>query len=159
MKSPVHLRVTGLDLFRLHDQVHPRVATRISRVIGRRDPLRIFLRAPLERQEVVVAAATARIAAADGRSGLIDRAAAFLGVEEAADLAEDRIGLLPHHVLATPDRLGELAARRTERQAMMLGQPLHVPFVERNEGVGAAVSGALAAIIHEVRIPLSRCRL
>ena len=55
---------------------------------------------------------------------MINRAAAFLGVKELADLAVDFILLAPHDTLVAVGGLEELLLRRLERQVEMLGDPL-----------------------------------
>src|SRR6476469_3954409 len=109
------------------------------------------MRPPLERQEVVVAAAAAGIAAAHGWARLVDRAAALVGVEERADAAEMLVGLAANGILAAVPLDRELGLGLLEGEVEMLGKPLHVPLVEGDQRVGAAVTGALFAVIHRAR--------
>ena len=60
-----------------------------SLVVGGGDVLGIFLGAALEGQEVVIAAAPAGEAPAQRGTRVVDGAAPLVGVEEAADAAED----------------------------------------------------------------------
>ncbi len=114
------------------------------------DELLVLLRTALEGEEVVIAAAAARKAPAQAGAGLIHRAAALLGIEEAADAAEDLVRLAPHGVLGPPPFGGELAARLLEREVEVLGEPLHVTLGQPDERIRAAVSGAFLAIVHRV---------
>mgnify|MGYP003343487195 CR=1 FL=1 len=116
-------------------------------VVGRRNEVRVFLVPAFGRQEVVIAAAPTRIFAAGLGPRRVDGAAAFLGVEEAADAPEDRIGLAAHGVFLVAIHFGELLARGLEAEAEMLGQPFDVGFGERNERIGTAIAGAFEAIV------------
>src|ERR1043165_3012107 len=92
-------------------------------VPGGRDMVGIFLGIPFRHQEAVIAAAAARIFAADGGASAVNRAAALGGVEEAADLAEMPVGLAAHGIGLFAIHLGEFLARCLESQAEMIGQP------------------------------------
>src|SRR5262249_30748602 len=105
-------------------------------------------RLALERQEIVVAAARAGIAAAGGGPRLVDRAATLLGIEEAANPAEVHVLLAAHGILMTPALAGELGSGHLEAKGKVLGQPLDVALGQGNQGVGAAVAGALLAVVH-----------
>src|SRR5438128_1136054 len=109
-------------------------------VPGGCDMVGIFLGIPLRHQEAVIAAAATGIIAADGGPGGVDGAAALVGVEEAADLAEMPVGLAPHGIGLLAVHLGELRARRLEAEAEMVGQPLHVALLQRDKGIGAAIA-------------------
>ena len=66
-------------------------------------------------------------------------------------MAEVLVFLPPHGVLAPVCFFGERAARLLEAHIVMLGEPLNVPFVERDQWVGATVPGAIATIVHAFR--------
>src|SRR6202012_4747077 len=101
------------------------------------------------------AAAAARIFAADGGPGLVDGAAALVGVEEAADLAEMHIGLAAHGIGLVAVHLGEFAARGLEAQPEVIGQPLHITLLERDQGIGAAIARTLRTVIGRHDLPAS----
>ena len=110
--------------------------------------LGIFLGRPFRQQEIIVAAGPAAgIFAANGRPRGVNRAAPRLGVEEAADAAEMLIRLAPHRIGLVGLDLGEFLARVFERQAEMVGQPLDIALLERNDGIGAAIARTFRAII------------
>ena len=85
-------------------------------VIGDGDEGCVVLGAALVHQKIIVAAADfrARIIAAGGGAGLVDRAAAFLGVEELADAAKVFVALTAHQVFVAVAFARELGARRSE---------------------------------------------
>src|SRR5258706_15453855 len=116
-------------------------------VPSRGDVIGVFLGVPLRHQESVIAASPARIFAADGGAGGVYRAAALIGVEEPADLAEMGVSLAPHGIGLFAVHLGELLARRLEAEAEMVGQPLHIALLERDQGIGAAIARAFRTII------------
>jgi len=93
----------------------------------------IFLRISFRHQEAVIAATAAGIFAADGGAGAINGAGALFDIEEAARLAEMRIGLAPHGIGLLAVHFGELLAGRFEAQAKMIGQALYVAFLERDQ--------------------------
>ena len=77
-------------------------------VIGEGDELVVLLRAALEGQEIVVAAAaSAGKRAAYGGPRLVDGAAPLLGVEEAADAAVNRVLFTPHGIFPPMRDLGK----------------------------------------------------
>src|SRR5262245_3947030 len=119
-----------------------------SLVVGDGDELGVLLGAPLEGQEVVVAAASAGEAATERRARLVDRAAALLGVEEAAHAPEDLVRLAPHGVLAAPALDRELGLGLAEGDPKVLGQPFHIALVERDQRIGAAIAGTFLAVVH-----------
>ncbi len=126
----------------------PRAQASGSPVVGGRYELLILLRTPLEGQEVVVAAAASRIASAGGGPRLVDGAPALFRIEEAAGAAEVRIGLAAHGIFVAPALDRELGLCFLEAQAEMLGEPLHVALIERDERVAAAVAGTFLAVVH-----------
>src|SRR5262245_18576243 len=119
-----------------------------SLVVGGGDELGVFLGAPLEDEEVVIAAAAAGEAAAEGGARVVAGAAALLGVEEAADAAEDLARLAAHGVLAAPALDRELGLGVSEGDPEVLGEPLHIALVEGDQRIGAAVAGAFLAVVH-----------
>ena len=77
-------------------------------VVGERYEFWVLLSPALEAQKVVIAAAAAaRKGPAHTGPGLVDRAAALVRVEEAANPAKDRILLAPHRVFSPVILLGE----------------------------------------------------
>src|SRR5689334_12966922 len=100
----------------------------------------VLLGIPLRHQEAVIAAATAGIFTADGGAGSVNRAAALGGVKETADLAEMLVRLAPHGIRLLAIHFGEFLARRLETEAEMVGQPLHIAFLEGDQGIGAAIA-------------------
>jgi hypothetical protein len=55
--------------------------------------------------------------------------------------------------LASAIHLGEFLAGGFEAEAEMLGQPLHVTLVERDQGIGAAIARTLRTIIKAHGVP------
>src|SRR5207245_58609 len=122
-----------------------------SLVVGGGDEVGVLLGAPLEGQEVVIAAAPAGEAAAQRWARLVNGAGPLLGVEEPAHPTEDVVLLAPQGILVIPALDRELGLRLPEAQAEVLRQPLHVALGDGDERVGAAVAGALLAIVHRVQ--------
>src|SRR5262245_21421405 len=120
----------------------------LSFVVGGGDEFGVFLSPPLEGEKIIVAAAAARIAAAQRRPRFVNRAAPLVDVKEATDAAEDRIGLASHRVLAAPALHSEFLSGRLEAQSKVLGEALDIALVEGDQGIGAAIAGALLAIVH-----------
>ena len=88
------------------------------------DPVWVFLGVAFEGQEIVVAAAAlAGEFAADGGAGIIDRAAAGLGVDELADRGEMLIFLVTQDAFALFLALhGELLVRFLGADAKVVGK-------------------------------------
>src|SRR5262249_33073205 len=78
--------------------------------------------------------------------GLVDCAAALLGVEEPADAPEVLVLLAAHGILVTIALDRELGLGLVEAQIEVFGQPLHITLGEGDKRVGAAIPGALLAI-------------
>src|ERR1700761_6259657 len=129
-----------------------------SRIPGRGDVILVFLGIALRHQEAVVAAATARIFAADGGARFIYGAAALLGVEEAADFPEMLVGLAAHGIGLFGIDLSELLARGRKGQAEIVRQPLHIALLERDQGIGTAIARTLCTIIGRHVPPASNHR-
>src|SRR5664279_1689244 len=98
--------------------------------------LAIFLRVALRRQEVIVAATATRVGPADCRTCHVDRAAPFVGIEEAANLAEMLVGLAAHRILFAAVDLGELLSSRGKAELKMICQPLNVALGQRDDWIG-----------------------
>ena len=107
----------------------------------------VFLRIPLRHQEAVIAATAAGIFAADGGTGSVNGAGAFLGIEEAADFPEMGVGLAPHGIGFLAIHLGEFLAGRFKAKAEMIRQTLHVAFLKRDQGIGTAIARTFRTII------------
>ncbi len=117
-------------------------------VVGEGDELVVLLGAALEAEEVVVAAAApARERAAHGGPRLVDGAGALGDVEEAADLAEHRVLLAPHGVLAAMLFLGKRLLGVLVGQVVVAGQALHIALIQGDERVRAAITGAFLTLI------------
>src|SRR5215813_14384309 len=120
----------------------------LSFVVGGGDEFRVLLGAPLEGQKIIIAASAAREASAQRRARLVDGAAAFLRVKEAAHAAEDMILLAAHRILCPPPLHRELRLGLTKGEAKMFGQPFYVALGESDERIGAAVAWTLLAVVH-----------
>ena len=107
----------------------------------------VFLRIALRHQEAVIAATAARIVAADPWPRIIYGAAPLLGIEEAADLPKMGIGLSPHGIGLFAINFGKLLAGNLEAQAEMIGQPLYITLLERDQGIGAAIARTFRTIV------------
>src|SRR4051812_34039904 len=114
----------------------------------------VFLAIAFMLQEAVIAAGRAAgILAADGRPGGIDAAAARLGIEELANLAEMLIGLAPHGIGLLGIDLGIFFTGFLEGKTEMVGQPLNVLLGQGDQRVGTAITGAFGAIIAHDELP------
>ena len=108
----------------------------------------IFLRPALGHQEIVIAAARrSREFAADLRVRLIDRAAAFLRVEELADITEMLVLLAAHGEFGAVLRLGELRLGGAIAQPEMLRQPLDIGLLELDKRIGTAIARTVRAVV------------
>src|SRR5580692_3115233 len=113
---------------------------------SRRDVLRIVLRVPLERQEIIIAAATAGKGPAGRGPRLIDRAAPFVRVEELADFAEMLVRLATHGVFLVFLRLRIFLLGFAEADTEMLGQPPDILLGQRDDGIRAAIAWTFCTI-------------
>ena len=109
----------------------------------------VFLGIPLRHQERVIAATPAWILPADGGAGGIDRAAPLIGIEEAANLAEMVVGLAAHGIGLVAVDLGELLSRGFKVQAEVIGQPLHITLLERDQRIGTAIARTFRTIVRD----------
>ncbi len=78
---------------------------------------------------------------------MINRAAAFLGVEELADLAVNLVLLAAHDALVAVGLLEIFLLGLGERHVKMPGDAFGVAILHLNDGVGAAVARAFHAIV------------
>src|SRR5215471_3223882 len=120
----------------------------LSFVVGGGDEFLVLLGAPLEGQKIIIPTSAAREASAQRRARLVDGAAAFFCVKEAAHAAEDMVLLAAHRILCTPPLHRELRLGLTEGKAKMFGQPFYVALGESDERIGAAVAWTLLAVVH-----------
>ena len=118
-------------------------------MIGDGDERRVVLRLALVHQKIIIAAAAlfTGIVAAGGGAGFIDRAAPRLGVKKLADAAEVFVGLAPHQKFVAVANAGEALFRGREAELVVLGEALDVTLVERDDGVRAAIAGAIEAVV------------
>ena len=109
----------------------------------------VFLTAAFVHEKIIVtASAAARIGAAGRGTRRVDGAAPLVGIEEAADAAEVFVILAPHRILMPMGFFGEALPGVVERQAEMLCQASDVALRQRDYGIGAAVTGAVEAVVH-----------
>ncbi len=105
-------------------------------VIGNGDERVVVLAAALVHQKVVVAAAAvAGIFAAGPRAAVINRAAAFLRVEELADAAVMLIALSAHQIFVAVAFARVALLRRIERDVEIFREALDVALVERDDRI------------------------
>lgn len=117
-------------------------------MIGDRGERFVVLAAALVHQEIIIsAAAVAGVIAARGGTRLIDRAAAFLGVEELADAAVDFIALAAHQVFVAVAFAREAPFRRVVFQREMLGEAFDVALIQRDNRIRTAISRTVEAIV------------
>jgi hypothetical protein len=118
------------------------------RVAGDGDEGHVLLAAALVHEEVIIsAAAGAWIFAAGGGAGVINRAAAFFGVEELADAAEVFVALAAHDRFVAVGFARVSLGRGFYRHLEVLGEALHVALIERDDRIRAAVARAVQTIV------------
>ena len=112
-------------------------------MIGHGYILRIVLGAPFESQKIVIAASfgIGKIAA-DFGARFINRATAFLGVKEPANLAEMLVGLAAHCVLAAVFLACKRLFGGLKVHVVMFGKALNITLLQGNQGIGTAVARA-----------------
>jgi hypothetical protein len=76
---------------------------------------------------------------------------ALLGVEELTDAPKVRVCFPPHDVFVAMRRAREASLGRFIGKIEVLGEALDIPLVQGDHGVGAAVAGALQAIVERHR--------
>jgi hypothetical protein len=108
----------------------------------------VLLAAALVHQEVIISAtSSAWIFAAGGGAGVINRAAAFFGVEELADAAEVFVALAAHDGFVAVGFARVALGRGFDRHLEVLGEALHVALIERDDRIRAAVARAVQTIV------------
>ena len=115
--------------------------------------VRVVHHAPLGRQEIVIAAAPARIIAANFRTCFIDRAAALIAIEEMTNLTEMLVFLPSHCIGRAPIGvfLGEFLLCLLVAKAEILRQALQITLCQLDDGIGTTIAGTFRTIIHEHR--------
>ena len=115
--------------------------------------IRVVHHAPLGRQEIVIAAAPARIIAANFRTCFIDRAAALISIEEMTNLTEMLVFLPSHCIGRAPVGvfLGEFLLCLLVAKAEILRQALQITLCQLDDGIGTTIAGTFRTIIHEHR--------
>lgn len=114
---------------------------------GQRDEGLIVLLNPLPLEEIVVAAAfELGVFVTDGRPGVVDRAAAGLGIEEHADAAVDLVFLMPENLFAFRG-FREALAGHFDVDVEMLRQAIEIALVDDDPVVAAAIRRAFRTVV------------